>query len=319
VANDPADQWQGYVPFAAMPRLENPPPGFIASANNAPVPDDYPRAFTGAFASGERATRIRESIAACPVFDVEACAALQNDTRSARATAYRTALLAQLMDDTDPDVRLFRAQLAGWDARYELEATAPVFLESFVRLWDDRIARERFPDHLVPLVTGQGSVAIQLLTGDELDWFMSDKHTEIAACVQGAARAVRERFGADPSGWAWGAVHRAHFRHPLSNAGNADCFDVGPRGVSGSATTVRNTGLGTDFGAVSGAEYRLIADLSDEHGILATQNIGQSGRPGSPHFRDQFDDWVRGTCHRVEFDRDVVEAERTAWLQVVPG
>jgi penicillin amidase len=318
-ANDPEDQWQGYVPFAAMPRLENPPRGFIASANNAPVPNDYPHAFIGAFASGERATRIRERIAAFPVFDVEACAALQNDTRSARAQAFQAALLAQLTDDTDPDVRLFRAQLTGWDARYDLEATAPVFLESFVRLWDDRIARERFPSHLVPVVTGQGSMAIQLLTGEDLDWFMSEKHTVITACVREAVRAVRERFGADPAGWAWGAVHRAHFRHPLSNAGNADCFDIGPQGVSGSATTVRNTGLGTDFGAVGGAEYRLIADLSDERGILATQNIGQSGRPESPHYRDQFGDWVQGAYHRVEFDRDVVETERTAWLQVVPG
>ncbi len=317
-ANDPADQWRGYVPFAAMPRLENPPRGFIGSANNAPVPDDYPYAFSGAFASGERAARIRERIEASPVFDVAACAVLQNDTRSARAMAFRAALLALLTDDTDPDVRLFRAQLTGWDARYDTEATAPVFLESFARLWDDRIARERFPDHLVPLVTGQGSVAIQLLTGDDLDWFMSDKHSAITACVQGAVRAVRERFGADPAGWTWGAAHRAHFRHPLSNPGNADCFDVGPRGVAGSATTVRNTGLGTDFSAASGAEYRLIADLADESGILATQNIGQSGRPESPHYRDQFGDWVEGIYHRVAFDRDVVETERTAWLQVVP-
>lgn len=317
-ANNPGDQWRGYVPFDAMPQLENPPYGFIESANNVPVPGDYPYVFNGAFASGERAVRIRESIEATPLFDTAACVALQNDTRSPRAMAFRTALLARLADEADPDVRLFRAQLADWDARYTTIATAPVFLETFARLWDDRIARERFPSHLVPLVTGQGSVAIQLLAGDTLDWFMSDKHAVITTCVQGAVRAVRERFGADPVGWAWGAVHRAHFRHPLSNPGNADCFNVGPLGVSGSSTTVRNTGLGADFSAASGAEYRLIADLGDPAGILATQNIGQSGRPESPHYRDQFGDWVQGTYHRVHFDRDVVETERTAWLQMAP-
>ncbi len=317
-ANNSEDQWHGYVPFDAMPRLEHPPHGFIESANNAPVPDDYPYAFNGAFASGERAVRIRESIETTALFDTAACAMLQNDTCSPRATAFRTALLARLINNTDPDVCLFRAQLAGWDARYDTNATAPVFLESFARLWNDRIARERFPSHLVPLVTGQGSVAIQLLGGDDLDWFMSDKRAVITTCVQGAVRAVRERYGADPAGWAWGAVHRAHFRHPLSNPGNADCFDVGPQGVSGSATTVRNTGLGADFGAASGAEYRLIADLSDESGILATQNIGQSGRPESPHYRDQFDNWVQGEYHRVHFDWGVVKTERTAWLRVAP-
>lgn len=317
-ANNPDDHWRGYVPFDAMPRLENPPFGYIESANNAPVPDDYPYAFNGAFASGERAVRIRERIEDSPVFDASTCAALQNDTLSPRAVARRAALLARLTDNTDPDVQVFRAQLTDWNARYDADATAPIFLETFARFWDERIARERFPDHLVPLVMGQGSVAIHLLERDELAWFTHDKHATITTCVREAVRAVREQYGTDPAGWTWGAIHRAHFRHPLSNPGNAECFDVGPMGVSGSATTVRNTGLGVDFGAASGAEYRLIADLSDPAGILATQNIGQSGRPESPHYRDQFGDWVEGIYHRIHFDRAVVEVERTARLQVAP-
>ncbi|HEX5503321.1 MAG TPA: penicillin acylase family protein, partial [Thermomicrobiales bacterium] len=319
-ASDPADAWRGYVPFDALPSLYNPARGFTASANNAPAPDDYPYACYGAFASGERALRIRTQIEAAPTFDAAACATLQNDTFSSRAERYRAALLRRLAGAANPDVRAFVASLAGWDCRYETDTAAPTLLELFARAWAARVARERFPDHLAPLVAGQGGVALRLLEGDDLDWFAGDQDAALADCARAAVAAARARFGADPAGWTWGAVHLAHFRHPLSAPGNADAFDVGPRGVSGSGTTVRNTGLGDDppLGAASGAEYRLVADLADPRGIRAAQNIGQSGQPGSPHYRDQFDDWVRGDYHTVAFDRAAVEAERTATVRVEP-
>jgi penicillin amidase len=304
-----------------MPRLYDPDGGFVATANNAPVPDDYPYPFYGAFASGERALRIRETLATAEAFDVEQCRALQQDTYSHYARRVCTALLRRLAGSTDPAVAFFTGQLAGWDHRYDSMATAPVFFEMFIRAWAARVARERFPEQLAPLMVGQGTVAARLLEADDLAWFAGDKGATIVECARCAVGEVKERFGSDPSGWAWGVVHRAHFRHPLSNPAVADAFDVGPRGVSGAAGTVRNTGLGTAplFGAASGAEYQLVADLADGRGILAAQNIGQSGQPGSPHYADQFLDWIDGTYHTVACDRGTVEAERSGWVSVEPA
>ena len=320
-ANNPDDRWLGYVPFDAMPRLYDPDGGFVATANNAPVADDYPYPFYGAFASGERALRIRETIAATGAFDRAASEALQHDTRSPRAERLAAALRRRLGHSSDPDVRFFCRQLAEWDYHYDTAATAPVFFEMFLRAWSARVAGERFPAHLVPLVAGQGSVAARLLEDDELAWFQGDKGATIVECARQAVGEVRARFGPDPAYWAWGAVHQAHFRHPLANPATADAFDVGPHGVAGAANTVRNTGLGDDplFGAAGGAEYRLVADLADPTGVLATQNIGQSGQPGSPHYADQYLDWVHGRYHIVSLDRRAVEAERTGLVHLEPG
>ena len=71
--------------------------------------------------------------------------------------------------------------------------------------------------------------------------------------------------------------------------------------------------------AASGAEYQLVADLGDDEGILACQNLGQSGQPGSPHFGDQFQHWIDGRYHRVLFDRARVEAEQTAFARIEPS
>ncbi|MGH2601811.1 MAG: penicillin acylase family protein, partial [Dehalococcoidia bacterium] len=217
-------------------------------------------------------------------------------------------------------IRLFVEQVEGWHNRYEQDQTGPVFYEMFMRFWARRVASERFPAHLVGLVTGQGSVVARLLADDDLPWFAGDKNTIILDTIRQAVREVKARFGDEPAGWQWGKIHLAHFKHPLSNEVLAPFSDLGPLGIAGAGNTVRNTGLGEAplFQAASGAEYQLVADLGDDVGVLANQSQGQSGQPGSPHYGDQFPHWVAGDYHRVPLDGAVVEMERTALVVIEP-
>ncbi|HEY8743122.1 MAG TPA: penicillin acylase family protein, partial [Chloroflexota bacterium] len=319
-ANNPLDQWDGAIPFAALPSQYDPAPGFIASANNAPVDDDYPYHLYGAFASGARATRIREMLTSNRAFDGVACAALQNDTLSLRARRLVPHLLRRLASSDDADIRTFTAHLAGWDYRYELSATAPVLFEQFFQLWKRRVVEERFPARLHSVIQDPSGVAARLVEADDLPWFGGEKTSALVQCAQRAIASVREAFGPDPAGWAWGALHRVHFRHPLSTPASADVFDVGPRAVTGAGDTVRNTGAGGSppVAADTGAEYRLVADMSVAAGALSTQCLGQSGQPGSPFYADQFADWVEGRYHTLLFDLGAVEAEQSARLRIEP-
>lgn len=319
-SNNPDDQWRGYVPFEAQPSSFNPPRGFTSSANNAPVPDDYPYPYSGGFASGERAIRIRETIEQTDAFDRAACAALQNDVLSVQARQLAPAIARRLAGATDPDVQLLRDYLAKWDYRYPTDAIAPALYEMFLGLWKIRVAAERFPAHLVALAAGQGSIFARLLADDAFEWFQVDKGEVIRDCAARAVGELRRHFGEDPADWVWGKVHRVHWRHPLSSPALADVADVGPQGVSGAAATVRNTGLGANplFSADGGAEYRLIVDLADPTRLWSTQNVGQSGQPGSPHYGDQFADWVAGDLGALHLERSAVEAEPSASIRIEP-
>ena len=62
--------------------------------------------------------------------------------------------------------------------------------------------------------------------------------------------------------------------------------------------------------AASGAEYRIVVDFSAPDSFRAVQNIGNSGVPGSPHYRDQFAPWLAGEYHIVHLTRAGVEAGR---------
>ena len=103
-------------------------------------------------------------------------------------------------------------------------------------------------------------------------------------------------------------MHIAHWRHPLSTPALGGALDIGPAPVDGGSHTIRNTGGELPpHAASSGAEYRIVVDFADPGSFLAVQNIGNSGVPGNPHYRDQFEPWLRGTYHVVHLDREKVE------------
>lgn len=315
-ANNPADRWQGTVPFDALPRLERPARGYVASANQRVAPDDYPYPFYGAWAAGHRGVRIQQALEAGERITPEAAIALQNDVKSCRAERLCPPLMRHLDGSDDPDVRLLREALAGWDYRYTLEATAPTLFEALMEVWQERVAAAHFPARLVPLVKAQAGAAARLIAPasgypDDLAWFAEGTRAALIEAARRAVALVRERFGADPAGWRWGAVHQAHWRHPLSNPATAPLFDVGPAPVDGCGETVRNTGAGLSpaYAAASGAEYRIVVDFAEPTRFLAVQNVGNSGQPGSPHYADQFEPWRRGTYHTVHLTRAGIEAD----------
>ena len=108
----------------------------------------------------------------------------------------------------------------------------------------------------------------------------------------------------------------ADWRHPLGEA----AFDIGPHEVDGGSHTLRNTGGELPpHAASSGAEYRIVVDFATPDSFLAVQNIGNSGVPDSPHYRDQFEPWLRGEYHVVHLGRERVEAECESTTVIVPG
>ena len=58
----PADAWQGYIPFEGLPSAVDPARGYVASANERVAPDDYPYPLHGSWGGGYRAERIRQAL-----------------------------------------------------------------------------------------------------------------------------------------------------------------------------------------------------------------------------------------------------------------
>jgi penicillin amidase len=100
----------------------------------------------------------------------------------------------------------------------------------------------------------------------------------------------------------------------------AELFTVGVVDIGGDEQTVLQSmwepGLGYDAEVVP--SWRHIIDLSDIEASVGVHTTGQSGHPGSPHFRDLLPMWSKGQYHPLPFSRQSVDAAAEHTLTLSP-
>ena len=319
-ANNLADRWIGYIPFNGLPSCYDPPDGTVASANQRVVAADYPFPIYGAYSHGHRGVRLAEVFSGTSRMDVAANIALQNDVKSSRAERTVPHIRAALAGGAGPEAAEVASILRGWDHCYTLDSAAPTVFETFMAIWNRTVLEAHLPAHLIDAAQQQTGLATSVIEGAIPDYFAAGIPATVVAVVRESIATLTERLGMDRTAWQWGRVHIAHWRHPLSNAVNSSAFDIGPAAVNGGSHTIRNTGgEQPPHVAGSGAEYRIVADFATPDSFLAVQNIGNSGVPGSPHYRDQFEPWLRGEYHTVHLTRAGVEADLEATTLIEPS
>jgi penicillin G amidase len=75
-------EWEGAIPYDELPEVVDPESGFLVTANNRIVGDDYPHHITSDWLDGFRARRIEELLGASDEHDVESFEAMQSDNLS---------------------------------------------------------------------------------------------------------------------------------------------------------------------------------------------------------------------------------------------
>jgi penicillin amidase len=112
-------EWQGSIPFNELPSVLNPPTGFVATANNKVVPDDYPYHLAFEWAAPYRAQRITELLAADDNITFDEIRDIQAQTYSLPAELLRPYLLS-VEPETDLQ-RLALVELKTWDLQLETD------------------------------------------------------------------------------------------------------------------------------------------------------------------------------------------------------
>ena len=318
---DPDDAWGGLIPIEAMPHAVDPERGWLGSANHRITDDSYPYRVFGCWSSGHRGRRIREMFESHsgPVGRDE-FARMQLDAVSGRAVECLPPLITGLADSQDPGVVRATEILPGWDGECLPDQVGPTLFNVFFRAWCRRVAEVRFEAGEVELMAkGVEPIAGRLLGSDPHGWFAEDSQ-RCAMIVDAMAETLdmlTGRLGDDIESWTWGRLHLMPLKHVLSGRGSlSELLDHGGAGVRGDMLTVGNTGLGPDWEAASGAGYRHVVDLADDPpGLWTVDGQGQSGHPGSPHYSDQYEDWLAGRLHFVPIGPEI---EGTTVQQLLP-
>ena len=314
-ANNPDDAWHGYIRFDDLPRMADPSSGYVASANQRIVPDDWQWPIYGAYSQGHRGVRLAQALGGAGALDTKANITLQNDVKNCRAERLVPHILRHLAASDDAAAALFRQSLGDWDYNCALGSAAPTLFETFMALWQREVIGQHIEERLLDLTHQQTGLGASLLEDAAAGYFADGVAPHVVSVARSAVQTLRARLGEDPAGWHWGRVHQAHWHHPIGHA----AFDIGPREVDGGSHTLRNTGGELPpHAASSGAEYRIVVDFAAPASFLAVQNIGNSGVPGSRHYSDQFEAWLGGEYHTVHLLRDRVEANCEAAIVIRP-
>jgi penicillin amidase len=293
-----------------------------------------------------RAERVREMIEAKERLSREDFVAMQHDALSVRARRCLPHLLrvlanssaarspqsaakadATLLRTADHGLRTRLAEAArhlrAWDGRAEVDRVGATLFDVFFARWTQAVVRQRFEGETASLLAdGAAGLAAALLAEDAAGWFPPGRREPtILAAMESTLEWLAERLGEDMASWSWGRLHTLPLRHFLSGRGDlGELLDHGNLAIKGDYTTVCNAWPDARFQARTGAGYRLIADLGAvPAGLWAIDAQGQSGHPGSIHYRDQLGDWIEGRYHHLPLDR--AEAARAALetLTLDPG
>ena len=327
---DPGDAWQGMIPFEGMPAVREPMRGWVATANNLPAPSDYPHPLANMSPTGYRARRIRQMLESRESHSREDMASMQYDVLALRALEALPALV-QILDGGNARAKAAAAALNAWDRRMDSESTAAAIFEAFQHQWDQAVAAERFSADASALAVGDpaafvaggiSSLSLRLLADDNVEWFSSVEARDAAvrSVMARTLDQLAERLGDDMSTWSWGRLHTLQLPHLLSGRGDLGrLLDRGGEPVSGNGFVVSNTGSAADFSSSGGANYRLLVDLAEAPAQMWTLDAaGPSGQPGSPHYANQFGDWLSGRYHRISLEHDDVRPTISTTLTLQP-
>jgi penicillin amidase len=324
VPGDGRYEWDGYLPITALPNASNPARGFLVTANNYLMPNDYPwkEAMHYVWTDPYRASRITELLGSGRLFSVAEVARVQNDDLSIPARSL-VPLLRDLPLSNAPAVKA-RDLLLAWNFVLDKDSVAAGVYAMWQRRLQANVAALVLPGAARGLLTISMKRVIDWLTSPNGDFGPNPtigRDALVARSLDEAIAELTKKLGSDMNAWRYGQeqYHHAYIRHPLDGAVNEATrvrLNVGPAPRGGDGFTVTATGNGDN--QTAGGSFKIIADTEEWDNSIGQNNPGQSGNPDSPHYRDLFALWAQGKYFPVAYSRQKVESVAEERLTLQP-
>ncbi|HEX6819189.1 MAG TPA: penicillin acylase family protein [Ktedonobacterales bacterium] len=324
--------WHGYVPQDQMPSLFNPSDHMIVTANNQIVDDAADIYVSRYWDYGYRARRITDVLQKARSLTPADMARLQSDIYSLPASSLASRFVGvsgSLSGDAGAAGRI----LSSWDFNMTrgsagaaiYEVTAGLLAREVI---EPVLGADLYGIYISTLSTsGLYTVLIDLLA-DPQPPFFADSSARDAAIVRALTNVMatlRSTLGDDSTKWTWGALHQAHFEHPLASVKPLDLlFGVGALTRPGDGTTVNSGGAGgfsadpPSYQQQSGPSMRMIVDMSTFDASLWVTTTGESGQPLSAHYSDLMPLWDQGQYQPMHFSVSAVGQDAHDVLTMEP-
>jgi penicillin amidase len=329
VPGDGRYEWDGFVKAEGLPSVRRPEQGWIATANEMNLPDDFANdelTITYDWYSYARFERLSAWLCSDAPTGIDASVQMQSDSLSVHAL--RLCRLLDPIDTNSVGEGIVLDLLRTWDGDETTESFEALIFEVWIRrhlrpwLIEDYLSRRGLSAETI-----EASKRLLLrdesfggdLRGDirmlgDFDTTSMDRLTTLTEGVDStltsAVAEIEGILGTDRAIWSWGAVHHALFVHPALDGLDdvpSEWARLGPSPRPGSGDTVGNAGYDANFRQTVGSTFRMVIDVGEWDSSRAMNAPGQSGDPRSPHYSDLFDPWVTGGSFPLVYSREAVE------------
>jgi penicillin amidase len=327
-----AAEWTGWVPFAEMPHLYDPPQHFIVTANNRPAPPSYRYNLGFEWAEPYRARRIVDLIRQKPRFEASDFARIQSDTHSLHAAALLPELLRHARPDNDTDRRAIEL-LKNWDFQASGDSAAAAIFAAWFHHLAPAIAGDELGPIALDAYAGRFTFITRFVTtvlaSGSSPWCDNAGTKAVETCDDAVTAALRDGvgdleriLGGDMAHWRWDSVHRAMFPHQGLDAVPAlrPLFSRSvPNGGDWSTVNVGPVAADHLYEQRSIPGYRQIVDLSPANQSRFLDAVGESGHFLSTHYDDYLRDWQQVRHKPMRMNRDEVERGAIGHLTLTPA
>jgi penicillin amidase len=308
-AGDGSDEWRGIVPAAMMPAWRAPREAWIVNSNNLPAGAPWPVAMPRFDWSMDRAIRIEQRLregrrlTAADLIDVQA------DVHSLRAARFLPLMLAAADSVAGRHTLEQRAaldSLRAWDLEARRDRIAPLLYWAWYGALERRSGLSGLPGRLHAALRGEAPASLR----DPATGRPERAALAVTEALAEALAALERELGPDVGRWSYGALHRAHFDHPLMDDPTIAAWMPDTVAIDGDGGTVS---VGRSFlprhGRVIHAPvYRHVVDLSilDRSWLIVTP--GNSGDLEGPHGRDLVQRWADHEPVELRMDWERIDA-----------
>ena len=327
-------QWQGTIPFDALPTVLNPPEGWIVTANQAAIGPEYPYFITDDWAYGSRSQRIvdlvEQATADGSLMDAATMRAIQMDSRNEFASFLAPRLAALPTTETTADAV---ALLDGWDFSQPTDSAPAAFFNAVWRQLVTRMFDAAAGTEVIESGGGDRYWQVIYEIWDSPDGFWWDDRTvpgkqsrdeTLQASMAAAVDELTGLQGDDAAGWSWGGLHTLELvNQTLGDSGIGPIewlFNRGPVETAGGGSIVNATGWTPADGYTVDwvPSMRQVIDLADFDASTWVNLTGASGHAFNPNYDDQVEAWRTGAQYPWPASRAAVDAAGTDVLTLVP-
>lgn len=319
VPGDSSDYgWEGFIPWGELPTLVNPKEGFIATANNQVIGEDYPYHITDFWAQPYRFERIKEVLEANDAITVDDMMALQMDQHNLYAREFLPDLLTSIKEkDRDGKYAEIMAMLEKWDMVDGKESGAPLVFHTLMIKLQEVLFKDQMPEDMYGIMYGKFNITDQLLrtaySGEKSIWVEEQGGIDetVYKAFELTVAQLENQFGKNSSKWQWGDYHQLTFDHTLGSASPilAAYFNAKKVPIGGSKVTVQAADNDLAGNVDHGASWRFVVDVGDLSSAYHIVGPGQSGHVKSDWYQDQVLDWANGDYHQTFIKQEEIKGK----------